>query len=436
MSIDTNIRIGRDSVTQLSGQKQEPSWMLDIRLKGFEAYENGKLPALEKTKIDKWNYDQFNTFTEENSVNSLDELPADLKSLAAESEADRSFLVQKNSSVIFQQLAQSLKDKGVIFTDMDTAVREYPELVKKYFMTKAVKPDENKIVGLHAALWSGGAFVYVPKNVEVHLPLQAVYWIASARTGMFPHVLIVAEDNSSITYVDNYVSEKQDVSSVHNGVVEVIVGQGAKVRFATLHHFSADVTDYSLRRASVDRDGRMEWLLGELSTGDAVSENATLLEGTGSSAYSQSVAIGTGEQKLNFTSRMQHIGTHTESDILQRGVMKDSATAIFNGITKIEKGAEKSNGVQAENILMLDERARGDANPILLIDENDVKAGHAASVGRVDELQMFYLMSRGLTKAQAQSLIIRGFLAPVVDSIPIEGLHDRLKQVVERKMQS
>ncbi len=435
MSVDTNIRIGRDAVTQLSLQKQEPDWMLELRLKGFEAYENGKLPELEKTKIDKWNYDQLKSYSEEHTIATMDELPDDLKVLAAENHLERNFLVQKNSNVIFQQLSDSLVQKGVIFTDMDTAVQQYPDLVKKYFMT-VVKPEENKIIGLHAALWSGGAFLYVPKDVEVQLPIQAVYWIAASGIGMFPHILVVAEENSSLTYVDNYVSDSQEQPSVHNGVIEVVVGQGAKVRFATLHHFSADVTDFTMRRATVDRDGRMEWLLGELNIGNGVSENAVLLNGNGSTAYSQSVAIGTGEQKLNFTSRMQHIGTHTESDILQRGVMKDASTAIFNGITKIEKGAEKSNGIQAENILMLDEKARGDANPILLIDENDVKAGHAASVGRMDELQMFYLMSRGLSKQEAQRLIIRGFLAPVIASIPIEGLHDRLEQVVERKLKS
>jgi Fe-S cluster assembly protein SufD len=236
-----------------------------------------------------------------------------------------------------------------------------------------------------------------------------------------------------VVYVDTFVSSN-GTSMVANSVVEVFVGNGASVQVASVRTFSKEVTDYVFRRAKVERDGKMEWILGELNDGNTVANNTTILQGSGGWTDTKTISIGTGDQRQNLTSQVQHIGTHTESNMSARAVMTDEATSILNGITKIEKGAEKANGEQAERILMLSEKARGDANPILLIDEDDVKAGHAASVGRVNEEQLYYLMARGIPRKEAEKLIILGFLEPVVAEIPLSEVKNKVRQALERKL--
>lgn len=432
MSLDVKSEFDRDMVTRFSSELQEPDWMKELRIKAWEAYNRVDLPKLEKTKLTNWNIDQFVPYTKEETVSSLDELPENVKALVSKAEG-RNILIQKNSSVIFQDTSEELQKQGVIFTDLQTALKEHGELVQKYF-AQAVKVDEHKLAALHYALCSGGVFVYVPKNTEVELPLQAMYWAADADAGILPHVLIVAEESSSVTYVDNYFSTTANNNAVHNGIVEVFVGKNARVRFASVRTLEREVTDYVFRRAIVDNDGSIEWILGEMNNGNTVSDNTSILKGDGSRSLSRVVSIGTGNQKQNITSQAKHFGKHSDSNMISKGVMKEEATSIFNGITKIEKGASKSNGEQAENVLMLSEKARGDANPILLIDEDDVTAGHAASVGQINETQMYYLMSRGISRQVAEQLIIRGFLAPVVEDIPLERVKERLEQAIERKL--
>lgn len=432
MSVEMDVQLDRQAITRFSQDCGEPDWMRALRLESLERAEALPLPKLEKISLKNWNFTRFTPFKVEARLLSPETLPQDLRDLFAAGE-NRNVLVQQNSSVVYRQVAEDLARKGVLFTDLATALREHGDLVRRYF-GKAVNPDENKLTALHAALWSGGAFLYVPKGVEVEFPVQAVYWAADAGVGLFPHVLIVAEANSSVTYVENVVSDEPEREAVHLGVMEVFVGPGARVRVASVRHLAAGMTDVVYRRAVVARDGRIEWILGEMGSGNTISENATVLQEDGACADTKLVALAGGEQKASFTSRVVHVGRHTESTILAKGVMMDAATAILNGITKIEKGATKANGEQAESVLMLSDKARGDANPILLIDEDDVKAGHAASVGKLDELQLYYLMSRGISREEAERLLIHGFLAPVVSEIPIAGVKERLQLVIERKL--
>jgi len=431
MSVDVQLRFDRQAITGFSRANREPDWFLEKRLAGFQAAAELPLPALEKMKIDKWNYNQFEPFQTCSPVSSVQELDEVVK---AQIDLDnvRNLLVQKNASTQFYAVTDDLKQQGVIFAPLAVALEQHGELVKKY-MLNVVPYDEHALTALHAAVINGGAFLYVPKNVEVSVPLQAVYEVAGDRALLCPHVIIVAEANSRVTYVDTFVSaEGKDM--VTNSIVEVYVGSGAFVQVASVRSLSADVHDYSFRRATVDRDGKVEWILGEMNDGNTVANNTTLLKGTASTAETKTVAVGTGVQRQNLTSQVFHFGTYSESNILSKAVMTEEAFCILNGITKIEKGATKANGEQAENILMLSEKARGDANPILLIDEDDVKAGHAASVGRVSEESIYYLMSRGISREQAERLIILGFLDPVVAEIPIEEVKKKLRQALERKL--
>ena len=433
MTVDVNKRFNNTLVTQLSKRNNEPNWMLDLRLEALKNYQQLPLPELKKTKIDKWNIDQFEIETNEPIVENFDSLPKDVKKLVEENKANRNVLVQKNSTVIYQEISKNLTDQGVIYSSLKTALKEYPDLVKNYFM-KSIGFDDNKLIALHTALWNDGIFLYVPKNVEVEVPVQALF--IGEKGGILPHIIIVAEKNSSITYIDNYLSIDLADIAVHNGVVELFVGEGAKVRYASIHNFNSKIDDYTYRKAVVDRYGKVELIIGEMNDGNTVSNNTSYLKKSSATADIKSIFIGTGKQRANFVAEVIHKGEYTESNILSHGVMLNESTAIFNGVTKIEKGAIKSNASQTEKILMLSSDARGEANPILLIDEYDVKAGHAASAGPVNPNDIFYLMSRGITEDEAKRLIIHGFLSPVVAKISIDGIKKLLENVIERKLKN
>ncbi|MBU8906613.1 Fe-S cluster assembly protein SufD [Desertibacillus haloalkaliphilus] len=435
MSVDTKLAFDQEYIKNFSKDRGEPEWLLNFRLKALELAEKVEMPKPDKTKIDNWNFTGFkHEVAKADQVTSFDQLHEDVKALIDENVKEHNLIVQRDATPIYTQVSDNLKSKGVIFTDIATAAREHSDLLEKYFMTDAVHVDENRLVALHAALLNGGVFVYVPKNVVLEEPLQTIFWQENPEAGLFNHVIVVAEDNSSVTYVENYVSFDNQVETVANIVAEVYAAPGAKVSFGAVDNFAQGVTTYVNRRGYVARDAKVEWALGQMNDGYTVSENTTHLIGDGSFADSKTVSIGRGEQKQNFTTNIVHHGKHSEGYILTHGVMRESASSIFNGITKIEHGAAKSNGEQTERVLMLSERARGDANPILLIDEDDVTAGHAASVGRIDPLQMFYLMSRGIPKHEAERLVIHGFLAPVVGQLPVETVKERLTEVIEGKV--
>ncbi|WP_256205484.1 SufB/SufD family protein [Calditerricola satsumensis] len=403
MSVEMDVQLDRQTITRFSQDCGEPDWMRALRLESLERAEALPLPKLEKISLKNWNFTRFTPFRAEAPLSSPETLPQALRDLFAAGET-RNLLVQQNSSVVFRQVAEDLARQGVVFTDLATALREHGDVVRRYF-GQAVKPDENKLTALHAALWSGGAFLYVPRGVDVSLPVQAVYWAADAGVGLFPHVVIVAEANSSVTYVENVVSDEPEQQAVHMGVMEIFVGPGARVRVASVRHLAAGMTDVVYRRAVVARDGRIEWILGEMGSGNTISENATVLQEDGACADTKLVTMPAASRRRASRPRWS-MSAGTPSRPSWPSVMMDAATAILNGITKIEKGATKANGEQAESVLMLSDKARGDANPILLIDEDDVKAGHAASVGKLDELQLYYLMSRGISREEAERLLI------------------------------
>ncbi|WP_394234540.1 Fe-S cluster assembly protein SufD [Niallia oryzisoli] len=426
----------KEYINSFSKEMGEPVWLTELRVNALEQAENLPMPNPDKTKIDKWNFTQFDKhIIKSEDFTSFDELPDSVKSLINVNESNQSLYIQRNNRPTLISLSTELQESGVVFTDIFTAAREHGDLLQKYFMKDAVKVDEHKLTALHAALLNGGAFLYVPKNVELKEPVQAVFLHDDAEANVFNHVLIVAEDNSSVTYVENYISTVEAKDNVFNIITEVIANQNANVQYGSVDTLAKGITAYVNRRGIAAKDARIGWSLGLMNDGNTISETTTNLIGDGSSGDTKSVVVGRGEQIQNFTTKIVHFGRNTEANILKRGVLKESATTIFNGIGKIEHGASKSNAEQESRILMLSEKARGDANPILLIDEDDVMAGHAASVGRVDPTQLYYLMSRGITQKEAERLVIHGFLAPVVNQLPIEGVKKQLVEVIERKVQ-
>ncbi|EOP33555.1 MULTISPECIES: Fe-S cluster assembly protein SufD [Bacillus] len=429
MTIGT-LPFDQETIRQRASEVNEAAWLTEFRLQALAQATELPMPTPDKTKIEKWDFIGKGDAAKQEPVSSLTELPEAVKNLIDE---NNSVLVQRTGTTAFVSLADEAKEKGVIFTDIVTAATEHAELVQKYLMKDGVKVDEHRLTALHAALINGGAFVYVPKNVVLETPLQAVFLVDGEEANVYNHVLFVVDANSTATYVENYVAN-ENAKGIANIVAEVIVEQGAQVKFGAVDLLAKDVTTYVNRRGIVGRDGRIDWALGLMNDGNTISENVTNLMGDGSYADTKTVTIGRGNQTQNFTTKVVHFGKHSEGWILKHGVQKDSATSIFNGIGKIEHGASKSNAQQSSRVLMLDEKARGDANPILLIDEDDVMAGHAASVGRVDPYQLYYLMSRGIPKREAERLVIHGFLAPVVNELPIEGVKAQLVEVIERKV--
>ncbi|HHY71795.1 MAG TPA: Fe-S cluster assembly protein SufD [Bacillus bacterium] len=432
MTVETKLPYDAEYVSQFSKTVGEPEWLKNLRIEALQKVNELPLPKADKTKIDNWNFTNFNHGIKKDAVQSLEQLPNEIKALVNVDAKNQNLLIQRNGSLAYTAISEELSNQGVIFTDIVTAATTHSELLRKYFMTKAVTVDEHKLTALHAALLNGGTFIYVPKNVEVKEPLQVIYW-QDEETALFNHVIVVAEDSSSVTYIENYLSfsTKENVANI---IAEVIAGANTKVHYGAVDNFASGMTAYVNRRGVVGKDGRIEWALGQMNDGNTVSENITNLKGDGSFADSKTVTVCRGDQKQNITTKIIHFGKYSEGNILNHGVVRDEATNIFNGIGKIEHGATKSNAEQTSRVLMLSEQARGDANPILLIDEDDVMAGHAASVGRVDPIQLYYLMSRGIEKREAERLIIHGFLKPVVNELAIENVKNQLVEVIERKV--
>ncbi|WP_424237844.1 Fe-S cluster assembly protein SufD [Bhargavaea ginsengi] len=434
MTVETKLTLTGEDVRSYSESNREPEWLAAKRSEAYALAETLQLPKPDKTKIQNWNFTDFPVHAvKDEQLTGLAELPQDARALI-DIEGQKNIYVQRNNTPAYVKLSDELSEQGVILTDIFTAAREHSELLQKYFMSDAVKVDEHKLTALHAAFMNGGAFVYVPKGVEVKEPVQVLFLHDSEDVSLFNHVIVVAEDNSSLTYVENYLSLTSESNGQANIISEVFANDGATVTYGAVDVLSAGFTSYINRRGVTGRNAKIEWALGLMNDCDTIYENVTHLVGDGSNSNSKSVLVGRGSQKQNVTAKIVHWGQDTDGFILQHGVMKEEASTIFNGIGKIEHGATRSNAVQESRVLMLSEKARGDANPILLIDEDDVTAGHAASVGRVDPLQLYYLMSRGISQAEAERLIVHGFLAPVVSQLPIEGVKKQLSEVIERKV--
>lgn len=434
MTVKTKFPYDKEYVTTFSDKKAEPAWMKSLRLQAFDQAHDLEMPEPDKTNIRRWNFTNFELGAEGSTISSLQELPEQLQSFIDQDNVPSNIHIQQNGTVAYSALSEDLQKKGVIFTDIFTAMHDHSDIVEKYLMKDAVKVDEHRLTALHAAYLNGGVFVYVPKGVKIEEPIQSIFWQEDEKSALFNHVLIVAEADSELTYVENYISHNEVQENVSNVIAEVIAHDDAKVSFGSIDNFAAGTTSYINRRGVAYERATIDWALGQMNDGNTVSENVTHLMGQHSVTNARTVTVGRGKQIQNFTAITHHHGKDSDGQILQRGVLIDRTTSIFNAIGKIEHGATRANAEQESRVLMLSGDARGDANPILLIDEDDVTAGHAASVGRVDEMQMYYLKSRGISQEEAERLIILGFLEPVVDELPIASLQKQLRTLIERKI--
>ncbi|KAF1303023.1 Fe-S cluster assembly protein SufD [Candidatus Enterococcus willemsii] len=419
-----------DAVNVFSALKEEPAWMLELRQAALNKVDELPFPRIERVRYERWPLFNIsdavlNGDTQtEGTIPSFDEMK------------DNPVLVQQDSTTVFEQLPQELVDKGVIFTDLFTAMQEHSDLVQEYYMTKAVPMAEDKMTAAHAAFMNSGMFLYVPKNVVIDEPIEAIFnHNGNASDHFYKHVLIVAGEHSEFSYLERFITKGDEAEKLSgNIVVEVIAKTGAKVKYSAIDQLGVNLSTYMNRRGYILRDASVDWALGVMNDGNIIADFDSDLVGEGSHAEVKAVAISAGRQTQAIDTRVTNKAPHSIGHILQHGVIRERGTLTFNGIGHILKGAKGADAQQESRVLMLSDKARGDANPILLIDENEVTAGHAASVGRVDPEEMYYLMSRGLRKEEAERLVIRGFLGSVLTAIPVKAVQQELVDVIEGKL--
>ena len=410
-------------IIEYAKQTNEPDWFTTLRLQADQAVAELALPNFQKINYRSWPIN----VTQRPEVN---EEPIELTELATQ----QANIVQLGSQLLQADLPAEFKEKGVIVCDWPTALKEHADLVQKYFMTKATKPTENRLNAEHVAHLTSGLLIYVPKNVVLKQPLTS-YFFQDARQSRdyVHHLLLIADRGSELSYLENTGTYGQQECPA-NIIEEVIAEPGSHIKFASVDRLGEHTTAYLNRRGYLEQDAKIDWSMGMMNDGNIVGDFDSELVGAGSHAEVKVVAISTGQQVQGIDTRVTNYGQHSLGNILQHGVILAESSLIFNGIGHIVHGAKGAEPQQESRVLMLSTKARGDANPILLIDDNDVVAGHAASVGRVDEQKMYYLMSRGIDQATAERLVIRGFLGPVLSALPSKEVRDILAEMIERKL--
>ena len=421
--------INKEIVMMISGEKNEPDWMLKKRLKAFEIFEKKSMPDW-GPDLKNLNLNEIIYFIKPNAnKNSTDwkEVPDDIRKTYEKlgiPQAERNVLggvgAQYESEVVYHNLKKNLHDKGVIFLNMDDAVREHPELVKKYFMTKCVSSTLHKFAALHGAVWSGGTFIYVPKNTKVELPLQAYFRMNAKKGGQFEHTLIIADENSEIHYIEGCSAPQYTENSLHAGCVEIFILKGAKVRYSSIENWSKNTYNLNTKRAIVYEDGIMEWVNGNMGSNTTMLYPCSVLIGENSKTDYIGVAYAGKGQYQDTGCKVYHLAPNTSSKIVSKGISKNGGVSSYRGYVKIQKGCINSKSSVRCDGLMLDNESRALTCPQMDIDENNVEVSHEAVVGRIGEDQLFYLMSRGLSEENAKKMIVLGFVEPLLKELPLE----------------
>ncbi|CAA9566698.1 MAG: Iron-sulfur cluster assembly protein SufD [uncultured Thermomicrobiales bacterium] len=438
----------REAVEALSRAKGEPEWALEARLAAFDIYEAAPMPTTQdeewrRTSIRALKLDQVRPFgANGGAVASLDEVPAEaragLELGGVDGRSPRAgLLVQHNSEVIYTALDEAVAARGVIFESMDEAVRRHPDIVRRYFMTEAVKPTHDKFAALHGAFWSGGTFIYVPRNVAVELPLQSRIWAEADAPAVMAHTLIVAEEGAQVAFIDEFVSptaESAGAQGFSNGAVELYTGAGAQIRYFSVQDWGRHVYHFNTQRVVADRDSTTNSLTILLGSKLTKANVESALDGPGASSEMLGIYFGDGTQHFDQHTMQDHRKPHTTSDLLFKGVLRDRGRSVFAGLIRVEPGAQRTDAYQANRNLMLSEHARVDSMPKLEIGANDVRCTHGATMGQVEPEYLFYLQSRGLERAEAERLIVEGFLDEIVQRIPLEEVRDRLAVAIQQKM--
>ncbi|NDJ51800.1 MAG: Fe-S cluster assembly protein SufB [Chloroflexi bacterium] len=419
--------LNEEVVREISFLKREPEWMLDFRLKSLEHFQQRPMPNWggDLSGIDFDDIYYFVRATEKEAAN-WDEVPDEIKETFDRlgiPEAERKFLAgagaQFESEVIYHKVREDLEEQGVIFLSMDDGLREHPDLVREYFGS-VIPFNDNKFAALNSAVWSGGSFIYVPPGVHVEMPLQAYFRINTQNMGQFERTLIIVDEGAFVHYVEGCTAPIYSSNSLHSAVVEIIVKEGGRCRYTTIQNWSNNVYNLVTKRAVAYRDATMEWVDGNLGSKVTMKYPAIYLMEEGAHGEVLSIAFAGRGQTQDAGGKVVHGAPNTTSKITSKSISKDGGQSSYRGLLKVYEGAENSRSNVVCDALLLDPESRSDTYPYIEIDEQDVTIGHEASVSKVGEDQLFYLMSRGLSEEQANAMIVNGFIEPLVKELPME----------------
>jgi Fe-S cluster assembly protein SufB len=428
-------------VTQISELKKEPDWMRQFRLDSLAIFETKPMPDW-GGDLDELDFQNIYYYVRasDGQEKSWDDVPDDIRKTYDRlgiPEAEKKYLAgvkaQYESEVVYGSLQEDLADQGVIFTDTDTALREHTELFREYFST-VIPPSDNKFSALNSAVWSGGSFIYIPPGVHIEFPLQAYFRINSENMGQFERTLIIVDEGASVHYVEGCTAPTYSSNSLHSAVVEILVKRGARCRYTTIQNWSNNVYNLVTKRAMVYADGLMEWVDGNLGSKLTMKYPAVYLMEPGARGETLSIAFASEGQHQDAGSKMVHCAPNTSSRIISKSISKSGGRTSYRGLVKINKNATGCKSSVVCDALILDSESRSDTYPYIEIDEKDVVIEHEASVSKIAEEQLFYLMSRGMSETEASAMIVTGFIEPLVKELPMEYAVE-MNRLIELQME-
>lgn len=419
--------LDEDIVRQISGMKNEPEWMLKFRLKALAHFQQRPTPTwgpdLSTLDLDNIYYYVKPTEKEEKSWDDIPDSIKDTFERLGIPEAEQKFLAgvgaQYESEMIYHSIQESLEEQGVIFKSIENGLQEHPELFREYFGT-VIPFSDNKYAALNSAVWSGGSFVYIPPGLKVDLPLQAYFRLNVANIGQFERTMIIADEGSQVHYVEGCTAPQYTTDSFHSGVIEILVKKNARVRYSTIQNWSNNVYNLVTQRARVEENGTMEWVDANLGSKVTMKYPSCMLMGKGAHGEILSIAFSGKGQHHDTGGKVIHLAPETSSKIISKSISKDGGRASYRGLMRVNKGNKKVKSNVVCDALLLDDHSRSDTYPYIEVDEQDVNIGHEASVSKVEEEQLFYLMSRGLSEEEATSMVVSGFIEPLVKELPME----------------
>ncbi|MDP7015734.1 MAG: Fe-S cluster assembly protein SufB [Pirellulaceae bacterium] len=418
--------VDAEIVNQISEMKNEPSWMRDFRLRSLEIFESKPLPHWGGEIGVNFQDIYYYLKPTDKQGRTWDDVPQEIKDTFDKlgiPEAEKKFLAgvkaQFESEVVYGSLKEDLAEKGVIFTDTDTAIKEYPDLVREYFST-VISPEDNKFAALNSAVWSGGSFIYVPPGVKIDFPLQAYFRINAESMGQFERTLIIVDEGAEVHYVEGCTAPMYSTESLHSAVVEIVCKRGSRCRYTTIQNWANNIYNLVTKRAMAYQDATMEWVDGNLGSQLTMKYPAVYMMEPGARGEILSIAFASRGQHQDAGAKLVHCAPHTTGQIVSKSISKNGGRSSYRGLVRVEKGAVKSKCNVVCDALILDPESRSDTYPYIEVAEQDVAIGHEASVSRIGEEQLFYLTSRGLTEAEASTMIVNGFIEPLVKELPME----------------
>ena len=434
--------INEDVVRNISALKNEPEWMLQLRLKGLRLFQKKPMPTWgsDLSGIDFDNIKYFVRSTEKQAT-SWEDLPADIKNTYDKlgiPEAEKQRLVsgvaaQYESEVVYHKIREDLEEQGVVFMDTDTALREHEDIFKEYFGS-VIPVGDNKFAALNTAVWSGGSFVYVPKNVKVDIPLQAYFRINTENMGQFERTLMIIDEGAYVHYVEGCTAPIYSSDSLHSAVVEIIVRKGARCRYTTIQNWSTNVYNLVTKRAVAHEGATMEWVDGNLGSKVTMKYPAVWLTGEHAKGETLSIAFAGEKQHQDAGAKMVHVAPNTSSNIVSKSGARGGGRTSYRGLVQILEGAHGSKSTVKCDALLVDDISRSDTYPYVDVREDDVSMGHEATVSKISADQLFYLMSRGMTEDEAMAMIVRGFIEPIARELPMEYAIE-LNRLIEMQME-